>query len=116
MTSNLLKRLRTNTGYIISILVCAAVFELATCVGRFGLKISFKEKEAAIKKLTFGIRIHHSHVGIAIILIASVVPLFSFVKASWLALLGVIGWGLLLSDAIHHFLVLYLITGNTEFP
>ena len=107
---------QSDKGYIISILVCTLICELATCVGRFAFKISVREKEQAIKKLTFGIRIHHSYVGIGMILAAAIANLFVSSNPPWLSLLGVVGWGLLLSDIIHHFLVLYLVTGNTEFP
>ena len=112
----LFRFIQSDKGYIISILACTLICELATCTGRFALKISFKEKEQVIKKLTFGIRIHHSYVGIGMILAAAIASLFVSGKPPWLSLLGILGWGLLLSDIIHHFLVLYLVTGNTEFP
>jgi hypothetical protein len=113
---SLFKFIQSDKGYVISILVCTLICELSTCVGRFGFKISLKEKEQVIKKLTLGIRIHHGYVGIGMILAAVVANAYVSSHSPWPSLLGVVGWGLLLSDTIHHFLVLYFMTGKTEFP
>ncbi len=67
---SLFKFIQSDKGYVISILVCTLICELSTCVGRFGFKISLKENEQVIKKLTLGIRIHHGYVGIGMILSA----------------------------------------------
>ena len=63
-------------------------------------------------RLTFGIRIHHSYIGLlllpAALLLEKKSPRFAFH-------LSIIGLGLFSSDMIHHFLVLWIITGRPQF-
>lgn len=90
-----------------------AVFELITCVMRFGLQLdSTRDTASTVGKLTCGIRIHHSYIGAVVILVACWLWNKTPDKAWWLL---VIGLGLLFSDLIHHFLVLWPITGTPQF-
>lgn len=99
-----------------AVVVGIAVIEIATCIGRFGFGISMKENESAITELTFGVRIHHCYVGAFFLPLTFVVTLFKTKRGLITNLLYVAGWALLIQDIFHHFVVLYLIVGNTEFP
>jgi len=98
------------------LLLVTAFIESATCIGRFGFGFSILENIAVVKTFTFGVRVHHAYLGFGALLLA--VPAYRIrqvpkVVASWIL---AIGGGLLLSDAFHHFIVLKLITGRTDFP
>ena len=62
--------------------------------------------------LTFGLRVHHGYVGILFLVVAW---LCRARATRFAALLVVWGSALVLSDAIHHFLVLWPIEGSPEF-
>lgn len=88
-------------------------FELLTCVLRFGLKLqSTRDTASTIGRLTCGIRIHHSYVGGAMMVIAAMVW-DRYPRAAWWSL--AVGLGLFFSDMIHHFLVLWPIEGSPQF-
>ena len=93
------------------ILVLTLLIEHITIFLRFGLHIKSSSLTASvIGKWTFGIRIHHGYIGILLILIAMFFQA-PFVS-QWLLITGM---SLFLSDVIHHFLVLWPITGRPEF-
>jgi hypothetical protein len=94
-------------------LIAAAVFEAATLIGRFGLGLRTADHLDTIKRLTFGVRIHHGVYGIALLAVWGGASLFQGVE--WCALACVVGLGLLISDVVHH-AVLKLVTGDPEFP
>lgn len=81
------------------------IIELLTIIDRliFG---SVKEKYQKWK-FKYKIRIHHGYIGLLLIII----NLGYYSKA-----LYIIGLSLFISDAIHHFIVLPLWVGRTEFP
>lgn len=94
-------------------LIWAVFFEIVTCVLRFGFALeSTRDTASTIGQLTLGIRIHHSYIGIACIAVAFWLEQ-RFPRSS-LHLLA-IGIGLFISDMIHHFIVLWVITGNPQF-
>jgi hypothetical protein len=94
-------------------LIWAAFFEILTCVLRFGFALeSTRDTASTIGQLTLGLRIHHSYIGIACIAAAFWIEQ-RFPRSS-LHLLA-IGIGLFISDMIHHFVVLWVITGNPQF-
>ena len=103
-------------SFIVTVIVFAMVIEIITCLGRFGFKISMKEHESTVKKNTFGVRIHHGYIGAFLLLAAYAMTHLNILKDFDFRLVYVAGWALLISDIIHHFIVLYLITGKTEFP
>ena len=94
-------------------LVLTIVFEIITCVLRFGMGLeSTRDTASTIGRLTLGLRIHHSYVGVAML------PIALFIRDRWPRIAEatiVIGLALVLSDLIHHFLVLYPITGSPHF-
>jgi len=114
-------------------LFLALLLEALTCFARFGLDLQSTRDTPFMAKFTFGIRIHHSYPGLIMLVLAifsnkpyankikaeqvSTVPYFSCLGHrqtvhEWLVLFGI---SLLVSDFIHHFLVLWIITGHHEF-
>jgi len=85
--------------------------ELVTVFLRFGLGLRSGKEGSRIGRLTRGFRIHHGYVGAA--LLACCVP-FGPASASGTALFFA-GTALAASDLIHHFLVLWPLTGAPEF-
>ena len=91
------------------ILVLAVLIELATICTRFVFKISSKDTYMKIMKkfdLHFFIHMHHGIIGILVVLVALTYDM------PWT--LG-LGSAMILSDAIHHFVVLAIVIGNPEF-
>lgn len=92
-------------------LAATAIFEAVTCAFRFGCGMTAREDLTWMRRWTRGVRVHHGYPGIALVGVsfsgAFVGPLESAVV--------IVGWGLLLSDAVHHFVVLPLTVGRTEF-
>jgi len=90
---------------IYKIAIFTALLEILTILGR----MRFGSAQAQFKKNKFKykVRIHHGYYGIALIII------FQFFPIEWLAIAG---WTLLISDTIHHFIVLPIWIGRTEFP
>jgi len=85
---------------LIEIIVITAVLEIITCIGRFGLKMRARDWK-------WPVRIHHGYVGLVLVLLWLVIP------QEWLLIIGL---SLVVSDAIHHFVVLPLTVKSTEFP
>jgi hypothetical protein len=98
-------------------LLLALLVEAVTALLRFGLGMRAADHQHLLRRLTFGIRLHHGYLGLAFLggwAFMSVVPRFR--AGFWRSGLLVLGIGLLLSDALHHLVVLKLATGGTEFP
>lgn len=91
-------------------LILTAIFEAITCVLRFGLDLQSTRETSAVARFTFGLRIHHSYPGALLMVVCA------FLKPSRLRdVLLIVGIALLASDLIHHFLVLWPITGSPQF-
>lgn len=90
------------------ILILTLIIELSAIIGRLAFG-SIRGWHGNLQKLTsLSIpRIHHGYIGIALLLIAH------FFHPS--KTLTMIGAALLLSDLLHHFVVLPLWIGRTEF-
>ncbi|MEK9167042.1 MAG: hypothetical protein AAB836_01945 [Patescibacteria group bacterium] len=86
---------------ILKVIVLTLIIESATILGRFFFG-SIKEKYKKIKS-PYKIRIHHGYIGLVMMLIQNETVL-------------ILGTALFFSDLIHHFLVLPLWVGRTEFP
>jgi hypothetical protein len=94
-----------------SIVGLTLIIELITIFLRFGLNMKTSNTTTLIVgKFTFGIRIHHGYIGILLIIMAVFFP--TALVSNWLLITGM---SLFLSDVIHHFLVLWPITGSPEF-
>lgn len=91
----------------------AAGIELLTIALRFGLELQATRDTASnIGVLTGGIRIHHGYIGILLLIISLVLWRYTRPFAQRMLIIGA---ALLISDLIHHFVVLWLLTGNPEF-
>ena len=89
------------------------VFELVTLVLRFGFSLeSTRDTASTVGLLTAGLRVHHSYLGMLLLPFAAWLPQ----RAAWLERrLAAIAAGLVLSDLVHHFVVLWLVTGSAQF-
>lgn len=83
---------------LIEIVFLTVLLEIITCIGRFAFKIRARDWKP---------RIHHGYIGILLL------GAYFFIPNEWLAIIGA---SLILSDASHHFAVLPLTVGSTEFP
>lgn len=89
-------------------------FELLTIVLRWGFDLQVtRDTASTVGVLTFGIRIHHLYMGALLIPIA----VWWFRRKSrpvgkWLFIIGVAAF---FSDLVHHFLVMWPITGDPHF-
>ena len=91
-------------------LVLAVFIEAATCVMRFGLGMQSGRDSAWLAPFTMGYRIHHSYYGLVMLAAAA------FVRGRGVRnVLLLVGASCVLSDLIHHFIVLQFITGSAEF-
>ena len=88
-----------------------AIIELVTVVLRFGFGLQAQTSTAWMARFTFGYRDHHGYWGILLLVTAAFVRR----RAALRNAVVIIGAALLLSDVIHHFLVLWPMTGSPEF-
>lgn len=87
------------------------MFEAITVFFRFGLGLKATRDTDWLRHWTFGYRIHHGYVGVLLLAHALLLPLPAI-----LADLAIIaGITLAVSDVVHHFLVLWPVTGSPEF-
>lgn len=81
------------------------LIEAVTAIGRFACGVRSTRDTCAVAPFTAGLRIHHCYVGVAVAALAPVAG------APFLC----VGVALVASDLIHHFLVLWPVTGDHEF-
>ena len=93
------------------ITVLTLIFEAIACTLRFLAKFESTRDTVALARFTGGIRIHHSYLGILIVVIAMTLVPRKW-QRTWLIR---IGWALVASDLIHHFLILWPIEGDPQF-
>lgn len=91
-------------------LILAAAIELVTIFFRFGLKLQSTRDTSFLRHVTFGWRIHHGYIGL--LLLAAAPFLASGTPLQFWAI--ALGLALFISDIVHHFLVLWPITGSPE--
>ena len=89
----------------------AAAIEAVTLALRFGAGLQSTRDTAALAGLTGGWRFHHGYLGLLLLLLA----LFPAAGSPWRRRAGIVGGALLLSDLVHHFLVLWPLTGSPQF-
>jgi hypothetical protein len=88
------------------------VFELGAILLRFGAGFeSTRDTQSFLGRWTGGLRIHHGYLGLALLTVAAVLARR---KPNWARALLVLGAALVASDLIHHFLVLWPITGSPQ--
>lgn len=94
-------------------LIMIGVFEGVTLLLRFAFGLSATIHTASVgARLTGGIRIHHGYLGI-LVAVAVIATWHAYPAASrWMLALAI---ALVCSDLIHHFVILWAITGSPEF-
>ena len=97
---------------LIKAIIVTILIESVTVIGRFCFNFQSQKNTAFMAKYTFGYRIHHGYIGLLLIIIYLI-----FAKTSWKYIdwVFIIGFALLFSDLIHHFIVLKLTKGSPEF-
>ena len=86
------------------------VIEMICLILRFAFGLeSTRDTASTIGVMTLGLRIHHGYVG------AVMIVLGLFLLPRWNRAAIILGSALLASDLIHHFLVLWPITGSPQF-
>src|SRR4051794_27372478 len=95
---------------LVGSLAATLAFEALTLLFDFAL-CSDNSPTAHLDWLTYGVRIHHGFLGLLLLLLALLLRSRRAVGVPWLI---VIGFGLVFSDLLHHFLVLWPITGDPQ--
>ncbi len=87
-----------------------AGFELLTCVCRFGFGLRSKVYAERYRRYTLGVRVHHAYFAALVLPAALMVPMEAWLQRALVAA----ALGLVLSDLLHHFVVLPILTGEFE--
>lgn len=95
---------------LLIVLLLTALIEAVTCWCRFGLDLQSTRDTAWLARFTLGLRVHHGYVGAAMMLVCPLIPAGPIYT---LMLAG--GAAMVISDLIHHYCVLWPITGRPEF-
>jgi hypothetical protein len=91
-------------------LIAAALIEGITVALRFGLGLSStRDTASTIGAMTLGLRVHHGYIGLLLLPLGWCFPL-GIRHALW-----IIAIGLIVSDLMHHFFVLWPITGSPQY-
>jgi hypothetical protein len=101
---------RTKKNFIY-IFIIGGLMETITSIMRIFFHIQSTRDTAFLAQYTFHLRIHHGYVGLLLIIIAL------FIKKNYKVadFLIIVGGSLLLSDLVHHFIVLWFLYGSPEF-
>ena len=98
-------------------LILTFLIEAVTAFNRFGLGLRATDHTHLYTWAPFGIRLHHGYAGLVLIAAWAIAALAQRLRGSvWRGALLTVGAALALSDGLHHFVVLRLIVGSTEFP
>lgn len=91
--------------------VAGLLIEALTCVLRFVVRLQSTRDTTFLGRFTLGLRVHHGYVG----LIAMALVLCPFLRDRVRRWAFRAGLALLLSDLLHHFVVLWITTGSPQF-
>lgn len=92
------------------------LFELITVLFRFGFKKQATRDTARyVARWTRGFRIHHGYWGVPLFILGVIALGASLGPAQASTWLIIVGMALIKSDLVHHFLVLWPITGSHDF-
>ncbi len=89
------------------------IFQMIAVVARYGFGLEMtRDSASTVGRITFGLRIHHGYVGVVLLLVAWLLcgrgtRLFQVLLA--------LGLALVISDLVHHFLVLWPLEGDPHF-
>lgn len=102
---------------VVSGVLLALLIEAVTVFNRFVLGLRAVDFAHLHTWATSGFRLHHGYPGLALLVVWLVTALVRSLRGSpWRGGFLIVGIGLALSDAVHHFVVLKLVTGSAEFP
>jgi len=87
------------------------LFEVVSIFFRFGLGLQATRDTRPLGTYTFGLRIHHGYMGVLLVFAAPGLRRWPFLQR-WVLR---VGFALIFSDLVHHFLVLWPITGSPQF-
>ena len=91
----------------------AVVIEAVTVVLRFVFRLeASRDTASTVGRLSGRARMHHGYFGLLAILIAATVLRRRPLPGRWLLMVGI---ALVLSDLVHHFLILWPIVGSPQF-
>ena len=93
-------------------LIFTIIIELITLLFRYGFSLDATTHTQAMGAFTFGIRIHHLYLGILLLI---VYPFMKKLNKTLRTYFLAFGLSLVLSDAIHHFAVLWPLEGSPHF-
>ncbi|MFH0951969.1 MAG: hypothetical protein V1838_02135 [Patescibacteria group bacterium] len=100
-----------NTGEMILLgLLLAVFFEMVTSLFRFAFYHLVIRFHRTVAILTGGYHVHHAFIGIIFLIIGLIIA-----DPGVKNIAIFIGVGLLVSDLLHHFVVLWIVTGQHEF-
>jgi hypothetical protein len=89
------------------------LIEALTVLLRFGWELeSTRDTAATIGWLTNGLRVHHGYCGLVLVTLGYGLSQHA---SKTTRSLYIVGWALIFSDLIHHFAVLWPITGSPQF-
>ena len=96
-------------------LLLTLLIESVTLLFRFGFGLeATRDTASSVGRLTFGLRIHHGYIGLLLLPVAAYLR-SRFPFSPWPSRLLALGGAMALSDFIHHFLVLWPVTGSPQF-
>ena len=102
----------TNLQVAVAAIVLTLLIEAITVLGRFAFGLAATRDTASWARFTLGLRILHAYIGVVLAAFALATlhrwPAFS----RWTLAVGL---ALIASDLIHHFLVLWPVTGSPQF-
>ena len=97
---------------VIAGLLLALLIEAVTLFCRFRCGLVATRDTRCLRRFTWGLRVHHGYVGVLMAVVAWG-PLAGC--SSWKGSFSICSMGLIVSDLVHHFLVLWPLTGSPEF-
>ena len=102
-----------NRRALVRVLLLTLLFETVTAFCRFGLDFeATRDTRELLAPLTANLRIHHCYIGLLMLPFAALLHKARPAPAAWILQ---IGCALILSDLVHHFIVLYSVVGSPEF-
>ncbi len=106
-------KLLTNKQTVLLSVIGSVAGEILTAFLRFVVGIqSTRDFASTIGVITFGIRVHHSYLGVVILVTGIIMLKKKPALARWMLVVGI---SLIVSDLLHHFAVLWPIVGRPEF-
>lgn len=91
-------------------------FEAITILFRFGFKVEATRDTAKyVARWTRGMRVHHGYWGVPLLTLGAVALALSLGPMQASVWMIIVGLALIKSDLMHHFLVLWPITGSHDF-